>query len=106
MNSNRRHYPAIAQKFPELQALQGGWVYDKTSGKRRILTTAEANKIRTEAYRALYDSLTIQEKVFADRKIAELRAIIPDVKLGKGGAWELLIALAQLMEWLNWPERG
>ena len=93
MNNNRRHYPAIARRFPELAILE-------------TLPVTEANKIRTEAYRSLYDSLTIKERVFADRKIAELKTIIPDVKLGNGGAWELLIALAQLMEWLNWPERG
>jgi len=93
MNNNRRHYPAIARRFPELAILE-------------TLPITEANKIRTEAYRSLYNSLTIQEKVFADRKVAELKAIMPNVKLGNEGAWELLIALAQLMEWLNWPERG
>jgi len=87
-----RYYPAIARRFPELNALQD-------------LLPMEANEIRTDAYKALYDKLPIQEKALADRTIKELQAIIPIKGFGDASAWELLVALAQAMEWLDWPER-
>lgn len=92
-NNYIRMYPAIARRFPELGAL-----YE--------VSVTDANEIRSEAYQALYDKLSDKGKVFADRKGEELRAVMPDQPLGKQGAWELLVALAQAMEWANWPERS
>jgi len=87
-----RHYPAIARRFPELSDLQE-------------IPTSEADATRTEAYKSLYGKLTVQERVIADRKIAELRVMMGNTRLGEQGAWELLVALGQAMEWLDWPER-
>ena len=92
MSNRARGYPAIARRFPELNALQE-------------MPVTEADAMRTEAYRSLYDKLLPQERVFADKKIEELKGAMPDVKLGDGSAWELVVALAQLFEWVNWPER-
>ena len=92
MGARARGYPAIARRFPELRALQE-------------IPVTEADAIRTEAYKSLYDKLPIQERVFANKKIEELKVIMPNVKLGNGSAWELVVALAQLFEWVNWPER-
>lgn len=91
-NNYIRMYPAIARRFPELGAL-----YE--------VSVTEANEIRTEAYQALYDKLPDKEKAFADRKGEELMAMMSTQRLGKQGAWELLVAIAQAMEWADWPER-
>lgn len=85
-------YPAIARRFPELGVLQR-------------LPAKEANELRTEAYRSLYEKLPIEEKQSADMEKETLRAIVPNQPLGEQGAWELLVALAQVMEWQGWPER-
>ena len=92
MNNYMRMYPAIGRRFSELGALYK-------------VSTADANRIRAEAYQSLYDNLSNEEKVFADRKCEELMAMMSGQHLGKQGAWELLVALSQAMEWANWPER-
>jgi hypothetical protein len=92
MNNVFRRFPAVARRFPELAALSN-------------MTDGEANTVRSEAYQDLYGKLTDKEKAFADRKGEELMAMMPTQQLGKQGAWELLVALAQAMEWADWPER-
>ena len=87
--SNIRNYPAIARKFPELRALQA-------------MPTTEANTIRTEAYKSLYNKLSSEERSLANGGIKRLSTIRG---MGRDSAWELLVAIAQAMEWADWPER-
>ena len=82
------HYPAINRRFPELAALEQ-------------FPVKEANEIRSVAYQSLYDKLPTREKAFVDRltkKMLNMRG------LGNQGAWELIIAVAQAMVWLDWPK--
>ena len=96
--SEIRHYPAIARVFDELNELQ-------------LLPESKANEVRTESYQALYEKLTNREKGMVDIATKELRRMMVTeegqmLPLGKQGAWELLVSLAQAMEWANWPEKG
>lgn len=88
-----KHYPAMARRFPELAKLE---LYEASHG------VTSANEVRTEAYKSFYNKLPDEERRLADSSIKELRTI---ERLGRGGARELLVALAQVMEWADWPER-
>jgi len=92
----RRHYPAIARRFPVLANLES-----VAASKEEGAGGHVANQIRTEAYQSLYDKLPTREKAFVDRltkKMLNMRG------LGNQGAWELIIAVAQAMVWLDWPK--
>ena len=92
-----RHYPAIARVFSELNNLQ-------------LLELDEANEVRSEAYQSLYEKLSNREKGIADVATKEIRRMMVTeegrmLPLGEQGAWELLVAIAQAMEWADWPEK-
>jgi len=82
------YYPAINRRFPELAALEQ-------------FPVNEANEIRSTAYQSLYDKLPNNEKVFVDRLAQTLKLDVQG--LGTQGVWELIIAIAQAMVWLDWP---
>ncbi len=86
------HYPAINRRFPELAALEQ-------------FSVDEANEIRSIAYQSLYRKLPTREKVFMDQLVKKLMSDkdMSKALLGTQGALEVIIAIAQAMVWLDWP---
>lgn len=84
-----RHYPAISRRFPELAALEQ-------------FPVEKANEVRSDAYQSLYEKLSSNDKSLIDRLTRILKLEVS--KIGTQGAWELLVAVAQVMEWLDWPK--
>jgi hypothetical protein len=94
-----RPYPAIARRFKELSKLQS-------------MDVNESNTIRTEAYQDMRNKLPKNEQLVADRAVKRLAFEIKaegaskgmfEMMLGEQSVWELIVAVAQAMEWQNWP---
>ena len=62
----------------------------------------DTNQIRTEAYQAMYEKLPTQEKADMDMFIERAKTIH---NVGDLSALELIVAVAQFLDWADYPER-